>query len=150
MFRVRRSNRLLIPGIAAVAAFAFLLASNYCVSEAFTGEHAHPESSHQHTSTGHHDDKTPTSQDQSDPCCSTLLAAVSSPGIFQIASSTPTLLTFLASLGAEVVLRTQLTTVPSGLSPPAQAPPPRLPFYRTAFASHAPPVCLAETDALAL
>jgi hypothetical protein len=129
--------------MAAVAAFAFLLAINYCVCEAFSADHAHNEPAQQHSPAGHHDDNTPTSQDQSDPCCATLQAVVFSPGTFQVASSTTTVLPSVVSLGAEITLRTQLATVSNGLSPPARAPTPRLPFYRTTYANHAPPARLA-------
>jgi hypothetical protein len=140
MFRALRRNGLLVPSIAALAAFAFLLAINYCVCEAFSADHAHNEPAQQHSPAGHHDDHIPTSEDQANPCCATLQAVIFSRGILQVASSTPTLLPSIASLGVEITLRTQLATVPSGLSPPAQALPPRLPFYRTTYANHAPPV----------
>ena len=129
---------------AVVAVFTFLLATNYCVCEAFTGDHAHAESSHHHASAGYHDEQTPTSQDQHDVCCSTLQAVISSSGTLQVASLTPTgLLPFVLSLSSKSTPRAQVAAVLSGLSPPTQVPPPRLPFYRTTFANHAPPVHLA-------
>ena len=143
MFRVLRRNSLLVPGIAAVAAFAFLLAINYCVCEAFSADHTHSEHSQQHSSSGDHDEDGPASNNQSDPCCATLQAVVSSSGTPQVLSSTPTLVPFSASLNSEVTPHTQLAYAPSGLSPPVEAPPPRLPFYRTTYANHAPPVRLA-------
>ena len=143
MFRVLRRNNLVISGIAAVAAFAFLLAINYCVCEAFSTDHAQSESSQQHSPSGHHDESGPASNNQSDSCCATLQAVVFSPGTPQSASSTPTLLRSIVSLGADMPLRTQLTAVPNGLSPPIREPTAPRPFYRTTYANHAPPVRLA-------
>ena len=143
MFRVLRKNRFLVPGIAAVAAFAFLLAINYCVCEAFSADRAHSEPSQQHSPAGHHDDNAPASQDQSDPCCATLQAVASSTRTPQVASFTLSSFPFVVLLGSEIAPRTQRAAVHSGLSPPAREPPAQALFYRTTFASHAPPARLA-------
>lgn len=143
MLQFQSRNNVPVPGVAVVAAFAFLFAINYCACEAFSADHAHSGPSQQHSPTGHHDEHAPTSQDQSDPCCATLQAVVLSPGTLQVASSTPTVLPSVVSRGAAITLRTQLVAVPSGLSPPVREPTPARPFYRTTFANHAPPARLA-------
>ncbi len=131
--------------LAWVAGGAFVLATNYCLCEALS-RHTHQDAlgaSHQHAPVGHHDEKVPASHTQSDPCCSTLQAVVTpQTGVMLSGASGP----FFQDVPLLVVAHVKyadLSLAPSGLSPPARVPTPARPFYRTAFASHAPPGSLA-------
>jgi len=140
MFGDLRRNRFLVPGIAAVAAFAFLLANNYCVCEAFSGEHSHAENADQHAAASHHDESS--SNNAYDPCCSTLQAIGTSQAALILDG--PAQLFFHVIRPQHLQLASiELPLTASGLSPPAREPTPVQPFYRTTFANHAPPIYLA-------
>jgi len=122
------------------ASGAFLLATNYCVCEAFSGDHAHAESSHHHAPAGHHDESP--SDHEYDPCCSTLQAVVTPHSNLLLTAGSQLLFQEVPLQSANVARVASLSLAPSGLSPPAREPTPTRPFYRTTFANHAPPVRL--------
>ena len=122
---------------------AFLLATHYSVCEVFAGGAAQAEASHQPATFGLHDEGTPSSDTHADPCCATLQAIVTpSTSLVFAGASQPFFQDITLSVIAHVRFA-DLSSASSGLSPPARAPTPARPFYRTTFASHAPPVCLA-------
>lgn len=122
---------------------AFLLATNYCICEVFTN-HTHADASHQHAADGHHHDEgSPTSNTQYDPCCATLQALVpirSAGHLIDVSDQTVRTAALPVVHFAHVA---DLSKAPSGLSPPAREPTTTRPFYRTTYANHAPPVYLA-------
>lgn len=133
----------MVSGVAAVSAVALLLAINYCACEAFGAPHTHEEPTARQASTCHHEQDAPASQDHADVCCSTLQAVAVSGASLQLSGAAgpgPAIHHPTDIDAASAAMR--LVTV-MGLSPPTQAPIPRRHFYRIAFASHAPPVCLA-------
>lgn len=123
-----------------IAGGAFLLASNYCAGEAFSSSHGHTDSSHQHAPASHHDESSSNHED--DPCCATLQAVVT-PHSTLLAAGPQLLFQEVPLQAAQIVRLIDLSFAPTGLSPPARAPAPSRPFYRTTYANHAPPVCLA-------
>ena len=133
--------------IAVVCSFAFLAASNYCNLEAFAEPTHHHPSSHQSASAEHHEDgaSTPSNQHEEHSvfCCSAMQAVVASRLSYQLASSSVWQLHPLILESVWLVSVFAPTRTASGLSPPTQESPPARPFYRTTFASHAPPVSLA-------
>ena len=133
------SSRLLVWAVGAV----FLLATRYCVCEAFAGGFSHAESSHQHATPGRHDDGAPTSDTASDPCCATLQAIVTPQTTILLSAASQLLFRDVALPAVSRFDSANLSLAASGLSPPAREPTRSRPFYRTTFASHAPPVCLA-------
>jgi hypothetical protein len=143
MLRSLPRNRRVITGLAAVAALAFAVSMHYCVCETFAGSHPQADASHQHDPSSHHDTEHSSPGSQSDPCCSTLLAITTPRENFNlVGSSAPVLQARLLHTPSLTPL-VELSMAPTGLSPPPRAPTPRLPFYRTTYANHAPPVRLA-------
>ena len=123
--------------IAVGCSVAFVGASNYCNLEAVA---AHP-AGHQHdeessTPAHHH-------EEGAGVCCSAMQAITTSKFDCHLASSPAWQLPPLALQSVWLVSFLEPSRTTSGLSPPAREPTPARPFYRTAFASHAPPVCLA-------
>ena len=126
--------------LAWVAGTAFLLATHYCICEAFSSSRGHVDSSHQHAPASHHDESPSNHED--DPCCATLQAVVTPHSALLVAG--PQLLFQEVPLQAANIVRlADLSFAPTGLSPPAREPTSARPFYRTTFASHAPPIHLA-------
>ncbi len=141
--RVKR-QRLFIAGIAMAAATSFLLAENYCACEALSDDHPHSASTHHHEAAGHHHHEDGHSSDgQADPCCSTLQAIVAPQVNLHFTLPSQDLFPCPSAEAVEAITFAGLIRVSTGLSPPAREPTPHRPFYRTAFASHAPPICLA-------
>lgn len=139
-----RRQRVLISCIVAAAAASFLLAANYCSCEALMDGHSGRAGAHHHDRAGHHDhDGDQPSNDRSDPCCSTLHAIPTPLARLLLTTPSQTLLLRLPASAVAPLALALLTQAPTGLSPPAPAPWPQRPFYRTTFASHAPPApCL--------
>lgn len=123
-----------------VVGAAFLLATNYCLSEAFAASHTPSESSHHQAPSGHHDEGSPASGTQDDPCCTALQAILTPQPSLQLAATTHQLFQAMAVQAADAVRCADRSLAPSGLSPPPREPTPTRPFYRTTFANHAPPV----------
>ena len=127
---------------AIVVSFTFLTATNYCSLEAFA---EHVESSH------HHEEASPRSHDEGssipdhdqDSCCATLQAIVTPTTNLHLVHPSAAALSFLALSTSGTTTLIDVAHVASGLSPPAREPTPTVPFYRTTFASHAPPIFLA-------
>ncbi len=124
-----------------IAGGALLLASNYCVCEAFSSRHT-DSSHHQHAPTSSHHEESP-SNHEVDPCCSTLQAVVTPHSTFLLVAGPQLLFQEVPLETASIVRLVDLSLAPTGLSPPAREPTSARPFYRTTFASHAPPVCFA-------
>ena len=126
--------------LAIVCSVAFVLASNYCNIEALAGDGAH------HETTGeHHNENAPASgHDEATVCCDALQAVLASKLDVRLCPVTSWLSHPLAlkSLRPDALL-VEAAHLATGLSPPTREPTPRTPFYRTTFASHAPPVRLA-------
>ena len=143
-----RQRKPLKGWVAIVCSVAFLGASNYCNVQAFAEQSASHHDMHQAAAANHHhDEETPTPaqhhEDCSVSCCSAMQAVVTPRVEYRFAASPiwqfhPLV---LESLWLASFLEPSRTA--SGLSPPAREPTPVTPFYRTTFASHAPPICLA-------
>ena len=133
-----------MASIAIAAAATFLLAANCCAYEALAHERPHSDGTpyHEAAEHHHHEDRTP-SDDQHDPCCSTLQAIVAPQVNLHLTLPSQDLFPGPAAEAVEAITFVGLIRVSTGLSPPAREPTPCRPFYRTAFASHAPPICLA-------
>ncbi len=147
MIKSRVPHQPLLALIAAFSAVAFFLASNYCNVEAFV-PHAHPEESPSHAAADRHDphgDSTPNhdNHDETTFCCDTIQAITASRFDVQLHPITNWILTSLELKSIWVDSLIGLPGLASGLSPPARAPTPTVPFYRTAYASLAPPAHLA-------
>jgi len=127
--------------LAGIVGGAFFLAVNYCACEAVAHEHPDQASSHQHAPAGHHDESP--SNEEYNPCCTNLQAIVTPQLSLHLATISHQLFQAIALPVADAVSLADLSLAPSGLSPPAREPTTPRPFYRTTFASHAPPVSLA-------
>ena len=117
--------------LACLCSVVFLLASQYCALEAFAEHH----DEHAPAAPGHHD--------EAGQCCAAMQAVVVSRANIHIASSPAWPLHPLALESVWLVSIFEPSHAATGLSPPTQASPQARPFYRTTFASHAPPVYLA-------
>lgn len=126
---------------AGVVVGAFVFATNYCVLETFSSDSARTESTHQHTPADHHEES-PSNNDY-DPCCATLQAVVTQQPSLLLAGASQPLLQKIPLQSADITRSLDFSLAPSGLSPPVREPTSARPFYRTAFASHAPPAFLA-------
>ncbi len=136
MSKALKCHKQLFPWFAVVSALTFLCATNYCAVEALAEGPIHHEGPSGHS----HNEGVPTPKDQSDPCCSTLQAVVTPPFNLLIVAGPQPLFQEVPLQSPNGVRVADLSLAPSGLSPPARAPTPARPFYRTTFASHAPPV----------
>ena len=130
--------------VSPVAALALFFAVNYCNVEALV-PHAHSDASHQPMASSHHHDEDTAPYHHADTaaCCETIQAVTASTLAIQLRPMSPWM---LVACDGESVWSDALIESPglaSGRSPPARAPTPKLLFYRTTFASHAPPVPLA-------
>ena len=134
----------LLSGIVFLCGFAFLVAVNHCSLEAFAEQASSHEALHHRETAPDYPENSPVhNHDEGSVCCSTLKAIPASKS-FEIRPSLTT--SFLspfehrASWSDTLLESSDVTT---GLSPSAQESPPATPFYRTTYANHAPPVCLA-------
>ena len=123
-------------------------AMNYCTFEAFGAPPTHHGRACHAASLEHHGDKSsppPARHHEggSLACCAAMQAIAAAPLDVHLASVTTRFLHGLASgvLGGAAV-RASVRTA-RGVSPPLREPTPVQPFYRTTFANHAPPVCIA-------
>ena len=134
-------------GIAFSAAVAFLAAINYCNLEAFAAHPTQSHDTHQSAAAEHHDEKSSTPahhhEEGSVSCCSAIQAIATPESNFNLASSPAWQFQPLVLQSVWVVSFLEPSRPTSGLSPPAREPTPSRPFYRTTYANHAPPVCLA-------
>ena len=129
--------------VAIFCSVAFLWAITYCQVDAFVPHFG--ESSHQEASAEHQDETLPTpGHDEANLHCETVQALLAAP---KLEVKLHALTTGFVHPGALAPLWADAFREPlrlaSGLSPPARAPPPARPFYRTTYANHAPPVRLA-------
>ena len=145
MINLRPFRQLRSASFAIVTAFVFFAASNYCNVEALIPHACHGEAADHHEMAAaehdhdahdeqpaHHHDETASA------CCKTIQAVVATPAQLSLhtvwlAHALPTESLWTGSLVESLRLA-------SGLSPPSREPPSKLPFYRTVFASHAPPI----------
>jgi len=133
---------------AVVCSVAFFGASNYCNLEAFTAHSAHGESSHHAAAPTHHDEESSSApvnhhEDESAACCAAMQAVTTPKADFYLTSSSAWQLHPLVVESSWITSLLEPSRTASGLSPPVREPPPARPFYRTTFASHAPPAYLA-------
>ena len=121
MAKPRTAQHSYLPWIAGFSVLAFFLAINFCSAEALI-PHAH---------------------DDASLCCNTIQAIAASKLNVQLPPLTKWLLVSLdvKSLGTSLLVES--AGLASGLSPPPRTAIPALPFYRTAYASLAPPAHLA-------
>ena len=130
------------PWIAMGCCVTFLLATSYCSVEALLTHSAQDEHASHHQPTDHHDEDSRTpSHDQATTCCVTLQAVLASKVEFSLYRVAGIPSVDFESLRPATLIA--LSRFAHGLSPPTREPPPARPFYRTTFASHAPPVQLA-------
>lgn len=127
---------------AAFCAFAFLTASHYCALEAFAAAPAHHEDS-SHAEGHGHGAGLPANGDDGELCCIALQAILLPKSDLSFARSDAPVFQLPALETQWPELPAHLPRAASGLSPPIRDPVPSAPFYRTTYASHAPPVCLA-------
>ena len=135
-------RRVLNQSLTFFCSFAFLLASQYCALEAFAAPHEHG----QHDASEHHDEHSPAipgHHDEAVQCCAALQAVVASRASVHLVSSSVWQLHPFALQSIWLVSLLEPAHAASGLSPPARALTSTLPFYRTAYASLAPPAYLA-------
>ena len=143
MTKPQTTQRTSLPLIAGFSALAFFFAINYCNAEALI-PHAHADQSSQHASSeDQHDHHTTPAHDDASLCCNTIQAIAASKLNIQLPPLTQWLLVSLdvKSLGTSLLVESAGLT--SGLSPPPRPAFPALPFYRTTYASLAPPAPLA-------
>jgi len=130
-----------------LCSLAFFGAVNYCTIEAFAAHPAQHHDAHQSASTDHHDEEssTPTHHhdENSASCCAAMQALATSRSDFNLASSPAWHLQPLPLQSSWTTALLEPSRTASGLSPPAREPTPARPFYRTTYASLAPPVRLA-------
>lgn len=132
---------------AILCSVVFIGAVNYCNIEVFAAHPAQHHDAHQSTSTEHHDEDSsaPTHHrdESSVSCCAAMQALAASKSDFNLASSPAWQLQPLALQSSWLASFLEPSRTASGLSPPAREPTPARPFYRTTYASLAPPVRLA-------
>lgn len=133
--------------LALVCSVGFLGAAQHCTLEAFA---SHPTEHHgaQHVSAGaqpHEESSAPAQHDQecTVSCCAAMQAVVTSTIDWQPAWHPAGHLRLAVLRSPQLEASLKLARTMSGLSPPPREPTPARPFYRTTFASHAPPVVLA-------
>ena len=148
--RLREKRQQYANGWIAIAcSLAFLGATNYCNVEAFAEQSSSHHDTHQAASANHHhDEKTPSPAQHHDTdcsvtCCSAMQAVVVPQQQYRLAASLTWHLQDLALESQWLASFVEPSRTASGLSPPAREPTPAKPFYRTTFANHAPPICLA-------
>lgn len=143
MAKPQTTQKIFLPLIAGLSAGVFFFAINSCNAEALI-PHAHADQSHQHASSeDQHDHRTAPAHDDASLCCTTIQAIAASKLNVQLSPLTKWLLVSLdvQSLGTSLLVESAGLT--SGLSPPPRTTIPALPFYRTTYASLAPPAHLA-------
>ena len=143
MLTAMKRHALLVVGCALVATVALLIGMNYCAWEDLVQHHQHDGQAHEHHASGQHHRESQDAHHQFDPCCSMLQAIAAAPSDLVLAKTPPSILHTLLLLPVPGSLSIARSSVPTGLSPPACAPIPKALFYRTTFASHAPPSAVA-------
>ena len=142
--RLRRQNGLRKSAVLLLS-FAFFSATNYCMLETLAAHPTHGGNSHHSDASDHPGEKGfPTSgNDQDALCCATLHAVLPSKSdIHPVRPITGILqLAVLGPSKSSVLVQPSRSAI--GWSPPEREPPPAAAFYRTTYANHAPPVCLA-------
>lgn len=133
---------------AILCSVAFVGASNYCNVEAFAAHPAHSKGFHDAASSAHHDDESSSTpadhhEDALVACCAAMQAVTTPRGDFHRASSPAWQFQPLVLESSWFSSLLEPSRTASGVRPPAREPTPARPFYRTAFASHAPPAFLA-------
>lgn len=128
-----------------IAMVAFSVAINYCAWEAFATPPAQNESSHHHETSDHHPEgEHPTeSHDEVAGCCETLQAIITSKLDTTAGVVVTQPLDHPRFNVRPLVSLLESSCSTSGRPYPAREPPQERPFYRTTFASHAPPAFLA-------
>lgn len=135
--------------VAGVCSVAFVGAVNYCDLEAFAACPAHTDDSHHAAEPAHHHGESPATpashhEQESLTCCAAMQAVTAPKVAFQLASSPAWRLQPLVLGSSWITSLLEPSRPASGVSPPTrEPPPPARPFYRTTYANHAPPVCLA-------
>ncbi len=121
---------------------AFFAASNYCVLETLAAHPAPAEGSH-HSDTAGHDSGIPARGDDGELCCIALQSVLLPATDLHLAR--PNVPVHSLSASEAPCPKLPITSPGStiGWSPPERGSPPATPFYRTTFASHAPPAFLA-------
>ena len=130
-------------------AFIFLVAGSYCNLEAFI-PHSHSDSPTHHGSAAEHHEH-PASvpshddheQEASDICCEAIKTVVVPTVTLELPQFAHELLHPYVAVAVWSGAFVESHRLATGLSPPTRAPTAQQPFYRTTFASHAPPVSLA-------
>ena len=143
---MRKGRKVPSRWCAVACSVAVVWAITYCNVETFVPHATASEGSQHHASSDHAAPELPPSDHHDDSTlhCETILNVVTAQRLEVHVSSRPTgVLRPLVWAGLESNALLELPHVASGLSPPTREPPPARPFYRTTFASHAPPVCLA-------
>jgi hypothetical protein len=132
---------------AILCSVAFFGAVNYCNLEAFAAHPTQSHDAHQSASTEHPEEgsSAPTHHHDEDSvsCCAAMQALATSKSDFNLASSPAWQLHPVALQSSWLASFFEPSRTASGLSPPTREPPPARPFYRTTYANHAPPACLA-------
>ena len=134
-------------GLALLGSVAFFGAGNYCTLEAFQAPPAHHERVCHAGSAAHHADESSPQpahhHEGGSRCCVAMQAIAASRLDVHLASPATRLLHALTHERLGSVYVRAAARLARGVGPPLRAPMPAQPFYRTAFASHAPPVCLS-------
>ena len=143
MLAAMQRQKFIVAGCALLAAVTFLIGINYCAREELVHGPSHHGHAHTNDASSHHenDSQPQSSEHQFDHCCSTLQAIALAPSNLTLSPIRILLLHALALRAVGEDLSRALSYVPTGLSPPRE-PTPHVPFYRTTFANHAPPLLL--------
>ena len=145
--RLSESQKSFTKKIAIVCSVAFLGAINYCNLETFAAHSTQSHDTHQSAATEHHDEESSTPAHHHDEgsvaCCAAIQALATSKSDFNLASNLVWQLHPLVLHSLQLASFLAPSRTESGLSPPTREPPQTRPFYRTTFASHAPPIFLA-------
>ena len=145
MRRVVEQRKAIYAWTAIVMSVAFFWAMNYCNVEAFTAHSPDSQTSDQTAPAERHDGDSPAPNHRNEAvmCCTAIQAIMASRFEFQLSSSATWQLHPLVPQSLWLVSLLEPSRTTSGLSPPTREPTPAGPFYRTTFASHAPPAYLA-------
>ena len=148
MMRRRTRFQALTLGRAVLVSIALFGAMNYCAFEAFGAPPTHhARACHAASPEPHEGDSSSLPAHQHNgaslACCAAMQAIAVSRLEAPVASTAIRFLPRLASavLGGAAVH--EEAHAARGISPPPREPTPVQPFYRTTFANHAPPACLA-------
>jgi hypothetical protein len=132
---------------AVVCSVAFFGAGNYCTLEAFAAQPSQACETPHAAIPEHHDEGPSAPTHHSDAgavaCCSAMQAIAASRVDFRLTPTPAWQLHPFALQPSRFVSLLEPSRTANDLSPPPREPTPARPFYRTTFASHAPPVSLA-------